>query len=361
MSHGRTFDGHILWDAHLERMNDGVSVMYYSGHGTGGSGMSAQYIQTDNCNYPEVEWYDAWRGYMYDNWKTPRDNGIRWYNPEPANLYDIIHYKWHDQLFNNLKSAAVFYMSCSTGQQFGPMVYLDHGAVMWYGNAGSGLCPQADLLDDWFFEDAMINGLTVGEAYSKHVWLHHRDFTIPEGDPNFEESMYGPSSLYGGDGITTIHCIYGDPELILYSPEWSSPNPIDSVITGSNNQQPLAPTISGPSTGKPDTEYTFSFVTTDPNDDNIYYYVDWGDGNTEDWDGPYNSGDGSSAIHSWSSKGVYTIKVKARDTYGAEGPWGTHEINVVKARAYTITQFLERILEPFPILKLILTKLLDLN
>ncbi|MCK4364947.1 MAG: PKD domain-containing protein [Thermoplasmatales archaeon] len=364
MSHGRTFDGHILWDAHLERMNDGVSVMYYSGHGTGGSGMSAQYFQTDNCNYPEQEWYDAWRGYMYDSWKTPRDNGRRWYNPEPANLYDFIHYKWHDQLFDNLKNAAVFYMSCSTGQQFGPMVYLDHGAVIWYGNAGSGLCPQADLLDDWFFEDAMINGLSVGEAYSKYVWLHHRDFTIPEGDPNFEESMYGPSSLYAWEthgGITTVHCIYGDPELILYSPEWSSPNPIDSVITGSNNQQPLAPTIDGPTSGTPETSYTYNFVTTDPNDDDIYYYVDWGDGETEDWDGPYNSGDGSSASHTWSSQGIYTVKVKARDSYGAEGPWGTLKVNMPRARSNVFIQFLERILEPFPILKLILTKLLDLN
>ncbi|MCK4902729.1 MAG: hypothetical protein KAS76_05160, partial [Thermoplasmatales archaeon] len=216
MSHDRTFEGHILWDAHLERMNDGVSVMYYSGHGTGGSGMSAQYIQTDNCNYPEVEWYDSWRGYMYDNWKTPRDNGRRWYNPEPSMLYDIIHYKWHDQLFENLRSAAIYYKSCSTGQQFAPLVYLDHGAVMWHGNAGSSLSTQAELLNNWLVDDTMIHGMNVGEAYSQYVWLHQRDFTIPEGDPHFEESMYGPSSLYGDDGITTIPVIYGDPNLIMY-------------------------------------------------------------------------------------------------------------------------------------------------
>jgi len=39
---------------------------------------------------------DGWRGYMYDNWKTPRSNGMVWYNPEPPMLYDIIHYKWVD-------------------------------------------------------------------------------------------------------------------------------------------------------------------------------------------------------------------------------------------------------------------------
>jgi hypothetical protein len=359
MSHGRTFDGHCLWEAHLKRMNDGASVMYYSGHGTGGSGMSAQYFQTENCNYPDVTFYDAWRGYMYDNWKTPRGNGRRWYNPEPPNLYDIIHYKWHDQLFENLKSNAIFYMSCSTGQQFAPEVYLDHGAVLWYGNAGSGLCPQADLMDDWFFEDAMNQGLPVGEAYSQYVWLHQRDFTINENHPHFEESMYGPSSLYGGDGITTVNCIYGDPELILYSPEWSSPEPIESILEGSENAPPLAPTVDGPPMGKPGTEYTFTFETTDPNGDDIHYYVDWGDGEFEDWDGPYHSGDGSSASHTWSSRGVFPVKVKARDSNGAEGPWGVHIINVPRARSYNIfLQLLERALERFPILEQFLNKLL---
>jgi len=226
MSHGRTYDGHCLWDAHLQRLNDGASVLYCSGHGTGGSGISAQYFQTDYSNYPDQTWPDAWRGYMYDNWETPRENGRVWYNPEPPNLYDIIHFKWVDQLLDNFRSNAVFYLSCSTGQQFGPMVYLDHGAVMWYGNAGTGLCPEEDLMDEWFFKEAMIHGIPVGLAYSKFVWLHYRDFTT--GDPT---AMYGLSSLHGAEGIATVHCIYGDPKLILYSPEWKSPIPGDSVLS----------------------------------------------------------------------------------------------------------------------------------
>ena len=352
MSHGRTYEGHCLWDAHLERMNDGVSCFYYSGHGTGGSGMSSQYYQTSNCNYPSQIWYDAWRGYMFDNWKTPRDNGRRWYNPESPNLYDIIHYKWIDQLLENLQSAACFYMSCSTGQQFGPMVYLDHGAVCWYGNAGSGLCPQADLLDDWFFEDALINGYNIGESYSKYLWLHQRDFTTSDPTP-----MYGVSSLYGDDGITTIPVIYGDPALIVYSPEWSSPEPVDSDIPESNNQQPLAPEVTGPLGGKPGKQLSYTFETTDPDGDNIYYYVDWDDGETEDWDGPYSSGESSSASHTYSGRGVYRIKVKAKDSNGAEGPWGYIDVNVPRARQVWLFEILSQVLERFPLLELIIQKL----
>jgi hypothetical protein len=219
-SHFRTYDGHCLWDAHLERMNEGASVMYYSGHGTGGSGVSAQYYQTPHCNYPDQIWWDAWRGYAgYDYWKIVRNNGRSWYNPDPPSLYDIIHYNYVDELFENLKSNTVFYMSCSTGDAFGPMVYLDHGAVMWYGNAGSGLCPEADLLDDEVFEDTLVYGEAVGPAYAKQVWLHYRDFTTCD-----DVSMYGTSSM----DITTVHCIYGDPTLIIYSPEWTAPTPTDA-------------------------------------------------------------------------------------------------------------------------------------
>ena len=226
-SHGRTYEGHCIWDALLERLNNGASIFYYSGHGTGGSGISAQYIQTEHSDYPEQIWPDAWRGYTYDSWKTPRDNGMRWYNPEPPNLYDIIHFKWVDQLFENLKSAVVFYTSCSTGQSFGPMVFLDHGAVLWYGSAGSTPVPGPDLLDCKFFYDALVEGQRVGQAWASKLSLFFRDYTT--GDP---VSMYGGSSL----DADTVHCIYGDPNLVVYSPDWEMPKPVEP--NKENTQKP---------------------------------------------------------------------------------------------------------------------------
>ncbi len=218
-SHLRTYIGHCFWVAHLQQINDGASVMYYSGHGTGGSGISGQYQQTANCNWPDQIWWDAWRGYADDNWKTSRDNGQVWYNPEPPQLYDVIHYKWVDQLMGNLRSDAIFYMSCTTADGDCPMVYLDHGALCWYGNGGTGLCPEADLADDLFFQDVMIHGVSIGVAFSHQVWLHYRDFTTSD-----NTSMYGSSSMQ----VTTIQNIYGDPALVIYSPEWTSPVPVDA-------------------------------------------------------------------------------------------------------------------------------------
>ena len=108
-------------------------------------------------------------------------------------------------------------MSCTTAQHFGPDVYLEHGCALYYGNAGTGLCPQEDLLDDQWMHDFVVNGEPAGEAFSKYVWLHQRDYTTK--DPT---ALYGPSSMQ----VTNVQVFFGDPTLILYSPEWEEPEPI---------------------------------------------------------------------------------------------------------------------------------------
>jgi len=56
------------------------------------------------------------------------------------------------------------------------------------------------------------------------------------------------------------------------------------------NLPPITPTIDGPARGKAGTEYDYDFHTIDPEGENVYYYIEWGDGSIEDWIGPYNSG-----------------------------------------------------------------------
>ena len=69
------------------------------------------------------------------------------------------------------------------------------------------------------------NREAVGPAYSQDIWKIYRDFTT--GDPT---SMYGTSSIFGDDGINTVQAIYGDPSIVIYSPEWTSPTPINSPL-----------------------------------------------------------------------------------------------------------------------------------
>jgi len=233
-SHGRFYEGHCLWNGWLARMNEGVAVSYYSGHGTGGSGISNMWMNIKE-EFPLVEpihessydfnWWDGWRGYMYDDEQTkdPRWGGFTWYNAKEPNLYDLVHYKWVDQAFTNLHSEIELWMSCTTGQHFGPEIYLEHGSALWYGNAGTGLCPQEDLLDDCWMKDMMVNGTSVGQAFSKYVWYHQRDFTAKYVDMDiYNTALYGSSTM----DVTNVQVIFGDPTLTVFSPEWTEPTPV---------------------------------------------------------------------------------------------------------------------------------------
>jgi hypothetical protein len=236
-SHGRFYEGHCIWDNLLERYNTGALISYYSGHGTGGSGISAQYKNIAE-SFPLAEpryekhfdfnWWDSWRGYSsYDNsqTKTARWGGASSYNAQEPNLYDIIHFKYTDELFENLHSEFEFWSSCTTGEHWGPMVYLAHGSAIWYGAAGSTYGVQDDLHNDWIFHDMLVEGKTLGESDSEYIWLFNRDFTT--GDPT---TLYGRSTHFQptSGGLTNVKVLYGDPLITIYNPKWIEPVPIAS-------------------------------------------------------------------------------------------------------------------------------------
>jgi len=93
---------------------------------------------------------------------------------------------------------------------------------------------------------------------------------------------------------------------------------------------PSAPVIAGQLAGKLRKEYSYTFTATDSDGDAIYYYIEWGDGSSEKWIGPYASGEEVVVNHSWDSKGIYTIKAKAKDINGAESEWGTLQVSMPK-------------------------------
>jgi len=99
------------------------------------------------------------------------------------------------------------------------------------------------------------------------------------------------------------------------------------------SKAPSAPIITGESSGKPGIEYEYTFVSTDPEGDNIEYCIDWGDNTGEVCIGPYSSGAEASAKHTWSEQGDYTIKVKARDVNGAESDWETLDVSMPKSKS----------------------------
>ena len=100
------------------------------------------------------------------------------------------------------------------------------------------------------------------------------------------------------------------------------------------NEKPNNPSIDGPNEGIPGIEYCYTISSTDPDNDNLEYYIQWGDDNCEEWIGPYLSGEEFKINHSWDSQGMYFIKVKTRDIYGEESSWVTITINIPRTKGY---------------------------
>ena len=103
-----------------------------------------------------------------------------------------------------------------------------------------------------------------------------------------------------------------------------------SVFTIVITNPPDAPVIKGPTNGKVGVSCNYRFSAVDNDDDKIYLYIDWGDGNTMDWFGPYASNDEVTFVHSFSINGTYTIKAKAKDLNNLEGEWGSLVVNMPK-------------------------------
>ncbi len=91
---------------------------------------------------------------------------------------------------------------------------------------------------------------------------------------------------------------------------------------------PYPPTITGPTYGNSGTAYSYEFKTIDPNGDDVYYYIDWGDDTLEEWIGPHTSGEEITISHTWIERGTYEIKAKAKNIYGTESEWGYLEVTM---------------------------------
>ena len=124
--------------------------------------------------------------------------------------------------------------------------------------------------------------------------------------------------------------------------EWS----IYSIRIG--DQPPDSPNIYGAVQGKPGVEYEYGFVSTDPENDNLTFDINWGDGNIETDRGPVLSGEFFTRTHTWNDKGTYTIRVRANDNYNNSGPWTEQTIIVYTKGKSSNFNLLNVLFERFP-------------
>ena len=113
--------------------------------------------------------------------------------------------------------------------------------------------------------------------------------------------------------------------------EWLGNNQIEvTVRIGNNistNSIPAIPAIpSGSLTVKPGETASFSTSTTDPDNDELLYQFDWGDGRRSDWLGPYLSGANCTGEVVYPNAGPYPVKVRSKDCWGDITDWTTYVV-----------------------------------
>jgi len=166
------------------------------------------------------------------------------------------------------------------------------------------------------------------------------------------------------DNIQVILAVFGDEGHTSYS-DPPSGNPftayysdecIATLPTELPNDPPEDPEIAGPSSGNAGTSYDYTFTSTDPDGDDVSYYIKWGDGGTTTWTTLQASGTPYEESHTWTDQGTFTIEAKAKDSKGAESGWSTLTVTMPRNRAINnpFLQFLQNHPNLFPILRYIL-------
>ena len=117
---------------------------------------------------------------------------------------------------------------------------------------------------------------------------------------------------------------------------------------GTISDPPSTPAITGDTQGRVGVSTNYYFHVIDPDDDEVYYFIDWGDTTNSSWIGPYFSGEQVPKTHTWITKGNYTIRAKAKDTYGFESDWGTLVVTMPMSIHSIFHHFIDQLRQQFP-------------
>ena len=227
----------------------------------------------------------------------------------------------------------------------------EDGSLYAGSNDGRLYCISSNGTEKWSFqsEDTYYDDVLSSPAIDKYGTIYFGSFDgnlyalNPDGTLNWKYDV--------GDYIESSPAIGEDGT--IYFGSWNGYLYAIEVV---ETEPPEKPTITGPSRGKSGMIYNFTFTIHDPDLDDVYLFVDWGNGNNSGWQGPYASDVDITLSHSWLEKGSYTVRAKAKDIHGVESDWTIFKVTMPKNKETNTSflDFLENHPYMFPILRYIL-------
>lgn len=191
------------------------------------------------------------------------------------------------------------------------------------------------------------------------------EFDFSDIEVQVDKTYYLVCEGDGGHGEEPIYCWFNNPSNpydrgmvhIFNYGSWHNVYSNDCCFkTYYTNFPPNSPSISGPRNGKTGVYYDYKFISNDQDDDDLYYYIDWGDDYIDEWIGPFGSSHEITRNHKWEEEGTYIIKAKVKDTFNMESNWGSFEVNIPRNRL-TIDSLFYWFLERFHMLERLLIPL----
>ncbi|MBU0496664.1 MAG: CocE/NonD family hydrolase, partial [Candidatus Thermoplasmatota archaeon] len=197
--------------------------------------------------------------------------------------------------------------------------------------------------DQWeFMSPGTVYEVEVDLWSSSYVWNTGHQIRVAVSSSNYPRFLNNPNTIEGIHANMTYvlahNTVYVDsmyPSALIL-PESASP-----AVSG-------APVFNSMDVIDDDKKVVGEVVceVVDPEGDDVYVLVSWGDGRYSGWMGPYASGKSISISHQYQKSGIYQIQVITKDVTGAHSAWmDSMSLPVRMNGAFQVAQLRELIKE----------------